>query len=99
VGAAATGETKREQVDVHGVLAGLQVASGPALFAQSYPAQPIRLVVGFQAGGATDIAARAIGQKLTEALGQSVIVDNRPALRATSLRNWSREPRLTATRC
>jgi tripartite-type tricarboxylate transporter receptor subunit TctC len=45
---------------------------------QSYPTRPIRIVVGFQAGGGVDIASRAIGKQLTEALGQSVIVDNRP---------------------
>jgi tripartite-type tricarboxylate transporter receptor subunit TctC len=49
-----------------------------AVPAQKYPAKPIRIIVGFQPGGATDIAARAIAQKLTEALGGSVVVDNRP---------------------
>jgi tripartite-type tricarboxylate transporter receptor subunit TctC len=61
-------------------IVGLGIGAGLSFpgFAQTYPAQPIRLIVGFQAGGATDIAARAIGKKLTESLGQSVIVDNRP---------------------
>ena len=45
--------------------------------AQSYPAKQIRFVVGFPAGGATDVVARAIGQPLSEALGQPVVVDNR----------------------
>jgi tripartite-type tricarboxylate transporter receptor subunit TctC len=45
--------------------------------AQEYPARPIRIIVPFSAGGGTDIAARAVGQKVTEALGQQVIVDNR----------------------
>jgi len=45
--------------------------------AQSYPTKPIRFVVGFPAGGATDVVARAISQPLAEALGQQVIVDNR----------------------
>ncbi len=43
-----------------------------------YPNKPIRLVVPFTAGGSTDILARAIGQKLTEAWGQPVIIDNVP---------------------
>ena len=49
-----------------------------AVSAQKYPSQPVRIVVGFQAGGGTDIAAREIAQKLTSSLGGSFIVDNRP---------------------
>lgn len=45
--------------------------------AQGYPVKPIRLIVGFSAGSATDVSARLVGQKLSESLGQSVIVDNR----------------------
>ena len=46
--------------------------------AQSYPSRPIRLIVPFTPGGTTDILARTVGQKMTEALGAQVIIDNRP---------------------
>ncbi len=46
--------------------------------AQAYPAKPIRMVVPFTPGGTTDILGRSIGQKITEAFGQQVIIDNRP---------------------
>ena len=45
--------------------------------AQAYPARPVRIIVGFAAGGPNDILARVIGQKLTESWGQQVIVENR----------------------
>ena len=47
-------------------------------FAQSYPNKPIRLIIGFSAGGATDSIGRLYAQKLSELLQQPVIVDNRP---------------------
>ena len=47
-------------------------------WAQTYPARPVRVIVGFAAGGPTDITARLIAQWLTERLGQQFIIDNRP---------------------
>jgi tripartite-type tricarboxylate transporter receptor subunit TctC len=47
-------------------------------WAQTYPSRPVRIVVGFTAGGAGDITARLIGQWLSERLGQQFVIDNRP---------------------
>lgn len=68
----------------------------PALFAvhvsaaqasSDYPNRPIRLLVGFTAGGATDVSARLIAQKMTEVLGQSVVVENRTGAAGTLAAN------------
>jgi len=58
------------------LLAGLAL-SGTVAMAQTYPAKPIRFIVGFPPGGATDVVARAISQHMADALGQPVVVDNR----------------------
>src|SRR5262245_54871612 len=46
--------------------------------AQAYLAQPVRIIVGFPAGGGTDITARLIGEWLSERLGQQFVIENRP---------------------
>jgi tripartite-type tricarboxylate transporter receptor subunit TctC len=67
-------EAKAYSATAAGLLAALCVAGAQA---QNYPAKPVRMIVPFPAGGATDIIARLVAQKLADALGHQVIVDNR----------------------
>jgi tripartite-type tricarboxylate transporter receptor subunit TctC len=58
------------------------LVSTPA-FAQSYPAKPIRIIVPYAPGGSTDVVFRILAPKLTEILGQQIVIDNRPGAAST----------------
>ena len=59
------------------LLAGLAVTVAVSAAAQEFPSRAIRIVLPFAAGGGTDILARVLAQRLQEAFGQTVLVDNR----------------------
>jgi tripartite-type tricarboxylate transporter receptor subunit TctC len=59
------------------------MGAAPAASAQQYPSKPIRLIIPFPPAGATDVLGRALGQKLSEAMGQPVVVENRPGAGST----------------
>jgi tripartite-type tricarboxylate transporter receptor subunit TctC len=65
------------------VAACLTAVAVQAQTAAKYPAKPVRIVVGFAPGGGADIVGRIVAQKLTDAFGQSFVVDNRPGASAT----------------
>lgn len=56
----------------------LALVSRPSLFAQGYPARPVRIIVPFAAGGPADVYGRVIGQRLQEAMGGNFLIENRP---------------------
>jgi tripartite-type tricarboxylate transporter receptor subunit TctC len=60
------------------VMLAAALLTGSIAQAQSYPAKPVRVVIGFAAGSSSDVVARIISPKLTELLGQTVVVDTRP---------------------
>ena len=61
---------------IAGVIAGVCICAS----AQAYPDKPVRLIVPYAPGGGTDVLARMVSQRLTDAFGKSVIVDNRPGV-------------------
>ena len=68
---------RRKYLQMTGASALASAASGPA-FALDYPTRPVRLIVGFPASSGPDLVARLIGNWLSERLGQSVVIENRP---------------------
>lgn len=73
----ATNTTRHLRHLVAGLAAAVSLFAAPAASA-AYPEKPIRLIVGFSAGGTTDVVARVLGKEVGEALGQPVVVENRP---------------------
>ena len=67
----------RKMLTCGAIACAANVAGGSAMAQNGYPSKPIRLIVPAAPGGGTDYTARAIGQKLSESLGQTVIIDNR----------------------
>ena len=76
-GSGRTAEGRRMKALALALLFALAAGTGSA-FAQAWPSKPVKLIVPYPPGGSADILARAIGQKLSDGLGQSVVIDNRP---------------------
>ena len=60
-------------------MAALSALPAASAMAQSFPSKPLKIVVPFGAGGVADLTARAVAQKLSESLGQAVVIENRPS--------------------
>ncbi len=68
----------RRLLPLLGLVGGCLSTCTAALAAESYPARPVRVIVGYPPGGATDVITRLIGRSLSEKLGQTFIIENRP---------------------
>src|SRR5688572_15807884 len=68
---------------VRGLLLAVMAGVTTTTFAQSYPAKTVRWIVPFPPGGGTDFVVRTLAQKLSEALGQQIVADNRPGSSGT----------------
>ena len=64
----------------------------------SWPTRPIKIIVGYAAGGSTDVTARIVGQAMPERLGQPVIIENRPGAAGNIGTDATAKPTRTATR-
>ncbi|WP_332827334.1 Bug family tripartite tricarboxylate transporter substrate binding protein [Ramlibacter sp.] len=69
---------QRKSFLVGAVCAGVLALSGQVAHAQAWPNKPVKIVVPFPAGGATDVISRALGQRLAAELGQTFVIDNKP---------------------
>jgi tripartite-type tricarboxylate transporter receptor subunit TctC len=69
---------KYARLAVAGLIAGAMVAVSTAASAQTFPNKPVRIVIAFPAGGSIDTLGRILAQKLAEAWGQNVVIENRP---------------------
>ena len=63
---------------------GVALAISGSAFAQSWPNRPIRMIVPYTPGGYTDLMARLVGQKVADAVGATIIFENKPGANAAS---------------
>jgi tripartite-type tricarboxylate transporter receptor subunit TctC len=77
-GSASFRPARGKRMFLWGICAAAALACTAAFAQQAYPSRPIKIIVAYTPGGANDVVARLMGQKLGEELGQSVVVENRP---------------------
>lgn len=73
------------------LVAGFAMAGAVAASANDYPSDPIDMVVGYAAGGTSDTAARLVAERLSEELGQPIVIENRPGAATTVASNWVKD--------